>query len=467
MRLLRLALSLALLAAPCAAQSSVFVPLGGLIDPARGRAFSGTFLSWQIVDANGAPVFPQGAPQAFLPVAKISKGTGLLFLQNVPQSVFQASGLRLRLTTSTGVTLTPEFSLAAYSAGGTPGPAGPPGPTGPAGPQGPQGSTGPIGNTGPQGATGPAGPAGPIGLTGPAGPAGPAGSQGPTGPQGPAGPTFNGGAIANPLTVNATGVSILTSGSIGVNRPTPNASVDVNGNLRTAYGSGGNHVHMRANNDDAFLEHINGGEPSAALYFNGTTGQTQAQIVMMTRQAGTPAMLGRLQIDPDGAVRVFGNLAKGGGSFQIDHPLDPANKYLYHSFVESPDMMNVYNGNVITDGTGFAEVVLPEYFETLNRDFRYQLTVIGQFAHAIVAEKVHGNRFAILTDKPVVEVSWQVTGIRQDPFAEHNRIPTEADKAPEHRGKYLHPAAYGLSEAYFIGPVVPMSSTAPELVSSR
>ena len=34
-----------------------------------------------------------------------------------------------------------------------------------------------------------------------------------------------------------------------------------------------------------------------------------------------------------GRVRVTGNLSKGGGSFKIDHPLDPENKYLQHSFV--------------------------------------------------------------------------------------------------------------------------------------
>lgn len=113
-----------------------------------------------------------------------------------------------------------------------------------------------------------------------------------------------------------------------------------------------------------------------------------------------------------GNVSIGGSLSKGSGSFKIDHPLDPANKYLYHSFVESPDMMNVYNGNVVTDKIGKATVVLPEYFEALNRDFRYQLTVVGQFAQAIVAKKVDHNRFVIRTSKPNVEVSWQVTGIR-------------------------------------------------------
>src|SRR5262245_7688863 len=39
-----------------------------------------------------------------------------------------------------------------------------------------------------------------------------------------------------------------------------------------------------------------------------------------------------------GNLDVIGNVSKGGGSFKIDHPLDPENKFLFHSFVESPDM---------------------------------------------------------------------------------------------------------------------------------
>ncbi|HMB93137.1 MAG TPA: hypothetical protein VKP65_19960, partial [Rhodothermales bacterium] len=148
----------------------------------------------------------------------------------------------------------------------------------------------------------------------------------------------------------------------------------------------------------------------------------------------------------DGDVTISGHLDKGGGSFKIDHPLDPANRYLAHSFVESPDMMNVYNGNVTTDAQGLATVILPEYFEVLNRDFRYQLTVIGTFAQAIIADKMRGNRFVIRTDQPGVEVSWQVTGIRQDRWANENRIIVEEDKPAEERGYYLHPKLYGQPE---------------------
>lgn len=147
-----------------------------------------------------------------------------------------------------------------------------------------------------------------------------------------------------------------------------------------------------------------------------------------------------------GNVNVAGTLSKGAGSFKIDHPLDPTNKYLYHSFVESPDMMNIYNGNVITDATGYAIITMPNWFEALNQDFRYQLTVIGEFAQAIVSQKIQNNQFIIRTDKPNIEVSWQVTGVRHDKFAEKYRIPVEENKRPEDVGKYLHPDAYGVSE---------------------
>ena len=147
-----------------------------------------------------------------------------------------------------------------------------------------------------------------------------------------------------------------------------------------------------------------------------------------------------------GDVSVSGTLTKGGGSFKIDHPLDPANKTLSHSFVESPDMMNIYNGNITTDESGDATVALPDYFEALNYDYRYQLTVIGQFAQAIVAEEVRNNRFRIRTDNPNVKVSWQVTGIRRDAWAERYRIPVEKEKPERERGFYLHPELFGQRE---------------------
>jgi hypothetical protein len=145
-----------------------------------------------------------------------------------------------------------------------------------------------------------------------------------------------------------------------------------------------------------------------------------------------------------GDVEVTGWLTKPLGSFKIDHPLDPTNKNLYHSFVESPDMMNVYNGNVVLDETGEAWVQLPDWFEALNRDFRYQLTAIGAPGPNLhVGAKIDGNRFRIAGGTAGMEVSWQVTGIRQDPYAEQHRIPVEEWKSERQRGKYLYPEVYG------------------------
>jgi hypothetical protein len=144
-----------------------------------------------------------------------------------------------------------------------------------------------------------------------------------------------------------------------------------------------------------------------------------------------------------GNVNVTGSLAKASGTFKIDHPQDPENKYLYHSFVESPDMMNIYNGNITTDAQGEAVVTLPGYFDALNKDFRYQLTPIGTFAQAIIAEEIAGNTFVIKTDKPNVKVSWQVTGVREDKWAEAHRVVPEVQKPEAERGKYMHPAEWG------------------------
>ncbi|PKK85104.1 MAG: hypothetical protein CVT49_00755 [candidate division Zixibacteria bacterium HGW-Zixibacteria-1] len=117
--------------------------------------------------------------------------------------------------------------------------------------------------------------------------------------------------------------------------------------------------------------------------------------------------------------------------------------YLIHSDVSSPDMMNIYNGNVTTDADGNAAVDLPNYFESLNSDFRYQLTVMGTFAQAIISEKIKDNRFSIKTDKPFVEVSWQVTGIRKDAFAVNMRKSVEEYKSDDERGLYRNPELFG------------------------
>jgi hypothetical protein len=148
-----------------------------------------------------------------------------------------------------------------------------------------------------------------------------------------------------------------------------------------------------------------------------------------------------------GDVTVTGTLSKGGGSFKIDHPLDPENKILYHSFVESPDMKNIYDGVVIMDASGKATVMLPSYFDALNKDFRYQLTAIGVSSpNLFIEQKIQGNQFVIAGGTPGMEVSWQVTGTRKDPFANKYRIPEEVMKDDDDKGFYVHPDVYEMPQ---------------------
>jgi trimeric autotransporter adhesin len=145
----------------------------------------------------------------------------------------------------------------------------------------------------------------------------------------------------------------------------------------------------------------------------------------------------------NGDVEVEGNLSKSSGTFKIDHPLDPANKYLYHSFVESPDMMNIYNGVATLDANGEATVRMPDWFGVLNRDFRYQLTCIGGFAPVYIAEELANNQFKIGGGRAGTRVSWQITGIRQDAWANAHRVVAEEEKPENERGFYLHPELFG------------------------
>lgn len=191
--------------------------------------------------------------------------------------------------------------------------------------------------------------------------------------------------------------------------------------------------------------------------FGNSTGNSSsgAGVFGLSTNAARPAVVGINTVPGVGFAGIFsGNVFVGGifaasvKAFKIDHPLDPGRKYLSHSSVESPDMKNVYDGVVTLQADGQAWVELPAYFEALNKDFRYQLTSIGAPApNLYIAQEVSGNRFQIAGGQPGGKVSWQVTGIRHDPFAEQQRILVEEEKPADERDYYLHPEVYGQPES--------------------
>jgi len=110
-------------------------------------------------------------------------------------------------------------------------------------------------------------------------------------------------------------------------------------------------------------------------------------------------------------------------------------------------MKNIYDGVVSLDTNGEAVVEMPEWFGALNRDFRYLLTALGAPMPTLyIAEEMANNRFKISGGMAGMKVSWQVTGTRQDAWANKNRIPVEEHKSERERGHYLHPEAFGQAE---------------------
>jgi trimeric autotransporter adhesin len=341
-----------------------------------------------------------------------------------------------------------------------------------------------VGAVGPQGPTGPQGPVGATGPTGPQGPAGATGATGATGPQGPAGavslPFSGSGADSSTALFSITNTApqqsaIAGYGAVALSGGNPGGSGvagyggSSNGNSPIPAGTGGSGVYALGGEGTGSTD---AGGSGVTAYGGNATGAYGVGGNGVTASGGNDSLYGGDGIDAfggagsglggdgiyaeygngaplgyagefNGDVEVAGQLSKTAGSFKIDHPLDPANKYLYHSFVESPDMMNIYNGNVTTDASGTAIVTMPAWFEALNTDFRYQLTVIGQFAQAIVASEIANGSFTIKTSKSGVKVSWQVTGIRQDAWANAHRIQVEVDKAPLDQGHYIHPELFG------------------------
>lgn len=244
--------------------------------------------------------------------------------------------------------------------------------------------------------------------------------------------------------ISATGNSQLNGDVLVGNGPTY-AKLTVNGNGSNK----GVQIYTSSSSEGMRIENFTSGINNTALLVYSQSGTGIA-----VTSAGFPSALNvtggsgwAIEASGNslfsGNVTIVGTLSKSAGTFKIDHPLDPANKYLIHSFVESPDMLNVYNGNIVTDKNGMATVQLPSYFEAENIDFKYQLTVMGKsFAQAIVYDEVKGNSFTIKTNEPNVKVSWQVTGVRNDAYAKKYRIKAEEDKTGEAKGKYLSPELF-------------------------
>ena len=135
------------------------------------------------------------------------------------------------------------------------------------------------------------------------------------------------------------------------------------------------------------------------------------------------------QVAVTGDLRANSEIRSSAAGFVIKHPLTPETHTLAHAFVASPERQVCYNGNVNLDAAGTAIVSLPVYAEALCTAFRYQLTPIGAPAPDLhIAQTVNGGQFRIAGGSANLAVSWQVTGVRQDSYANaHPQVVEQAN----------------------------------------
>lgn len=208
-----------------------------------------------------------------------------------------------------------------------------------------------------------------------------------------------------------------------------------------------------------------GGVGVEGVGFNGVSGQTNYregygvfgqnfdQLGPVTADAAGVAGVGYIGVVGQSSAPGSGGaglgsydnlIVLGTKNFRIDHPTDPENKYLNHFSIESNEVLNIYRGTVACGADGTAEIVLPDYVNAVNIDFSYQLTPIGAYAGLFIKNKMENGRFVIAGALPGMEVSWQVTGRRNDAYMQKypGAATVEMEKADADKGRYLRPELY-------------------------
>jgi trimeric autotransporter adhesin len=241
--------------------------------------------------------------------------------------------------------------------------------------------------------------------------------------QGFSGSSFS--TLSGVFSVDATGKGYFNGGvQSNINSPSGNAVVGTN---RASSGSGRAVIGYSYSPNAAGIGGYNkSGSGGTGVY--GENSSLTGNAIQGNNTAGGTAGQFNGSVNVTGNLNVSGMLTASTKLFRIDDPLDPEQKYLYHASIESSEMANVYSGNVVLDRRGEAIVNLPEWFEAVNCDFRYQLTAIGRAAQVYVAHEIQNHSFKIAGGRAGTKVPWQVTGVRHDSWAQAHPLQVESKK---------------------------------------
>lgn len=136
-------------------------------------------------------------------------------------------------------------------------------------------------------------------------------------------------------------------------------------------------------------------------------------------------------VDVSGSLAVVGAVSKGSGTFKIDHPLDPANKDLYHGFVESPRYDLIYRGSAkLVGGRAYVSIddasgMTPGTFEALTQNAQghaWNESGYGDNWDLVRVVEIRDGMVHIASNNPGsdIQVGWMVVAERADAFIKYN-----------------------------------------------
>jgi photosystem II stability/assembly factor-like uncharacterized protein len=110
-------------------------------------------------------------------------------------------------------------------------------------------------------------------------------------------------------------------------------------------------------------------------------------------------------------------------TFIIDHPRD-SSKHLIHACIEGPEAGVYYRGRGEIINNESVEILLPEYVESLAKDFTIEITHIydGTQPKSYSVSEILYNRFTVYGENG--SFYWQVTGARSNIIVEHDKNET-------------------------------------------
>jgi hypothetical protein len=144
---------------------------------------------------------------------------------------------------------------------------------------------------------------------------------------------------------------------------------------------------------------------------------------------------------PNKSVAFLGTISKAGGTFEIDHPLDPFNKNLRHGFVESTEYVNIYRGMVdLVDGRMSVDIdaafgMTDGTFAALNAD-----VIVSSLQNQYGPDRVwveapaDSGKFTIICEdtESTATIAWMVTGRRNDAF-----VRSDLDPNTDSEGRFI------------------------------